>query len=45
MTRRSLILIVVVLAVALGGALAYTAYQQDQNTLDITIGRDGVQVD
>jgi hypothetical protein len=45
MSRQSLILLVVVLAVALGGVLAYQAYERDRNTLDISIGKGGVKVD
>ncbi len=45
MTRQSLIAVIVVLAVAIGGFLAYQAYERDQNTLDISIGQDGVKVD
>ena len=45
MSRQGLILVIVVLAVALGGAFAYQAYQHDQNTLDIDISKDGIKVD
>jgi hypothetical protein len=45
MSRQTLVLIIVVLAVALGGALAYQAYERDQNTLNISVGTDGIKVD
>jgi hypothetical protein len=44
-TRQSLIAVIVVLAVAAGGFLAYQAYERDQNTLDISVGQDGVKID
>jgi hypothetical protein len=45
MTRQSLIFVILVLAVAVGGLLAYQAYERDQNTLDISVGQDGIKVD
>ena len=45
MSRQSLILVIIVLAVALGGIFAYQAYERDQNTLDISVGQDGIKVD
>jgi hypothetical protein len=44
-TRQSLVAVIVVLAVAAGGFLAYQAYERDQNTLDISIGKDDVKID
>ena len=45
MTRQSLIAFIVLLAVAVGGFLAYQAYERDQSTLDISVGTDGVKID
>ena len=45
MTRQSLIAVILLLAVAVGGFLAYQAYERDQNTLDISVGQDGVKID
>lgn len=45
MTRQSLIAVIVLLAVAVGGFVAYQAYERDQNTLDISVGKDGVKID
>lgn len=44
-SRQSLIAFIVLLAVAVGGFLAYQAYERDQNTLDISVGQDGVKID
>jgi hypothetical protein len=38
-----LIAVIVVLAIAVGGFLAYQAYEQ--NTLDTSVGQDGVKID
>lgn len=44
MSRNVLILAVVVLA-CVAGFLAYRAYQEDQNSLQIEVGPQGVKVD
>lgn len=44
MSRSVLVAIIIVLAGA-AALFAYQAYERDQNTLDISIGKDGVKVD
>jgi hypothetical protein len=45
MNRQGLIAIIIVLVAAIGGLVAYQAYERDQNTLDISVGQDGVKID
>ena len=45
MTNRNLIIALIAIILIGGGFFAYQAYQQDQNTVDISVGPDGIKVD
>ena len=45
MTARNIAIVLVAAILVVGGIIAYQAYQRDQNTMDISIGPNGISVD
>lgn len=45
MSTRNLVIVLIVAVLAVGGFVAYQAYERDRNTLDISVGPNGIKVD
>ncbi|HEY8357606.1 MAG TPA: hypothetical protein VIL30_09115 [Ramlibacter sp.] len=45
MTTRNLLIILIAAVLVVGGFVAYQTYQRDQNTLDMSVGPNGISVD
>lgn len=45
MTARNVVIVLIATILVVGGIIAYRAYQRDQNTMDISIGPNGISVD
>ncbi|WP_173087671.1 hypothetical protein [Devosia sp. 1635] len=45
MTTRNLLIALIAAVLIVGGFFAYQAYQRDQNTVDISVGPNGIRVD
>lgn len=43
--KNSVIALLLAILVIGGGLVAYAAYQHDENTLDVSVGKDGIKVD
>jgi uncharacterized protein YxeA len=43
--NRNLLLVVILVLAVVAGFFAYQAYDRDQNTLQIDVGKDGLKID
>lgn len=44
MTNRNLFIALIAVVLIVGGFFVYQAYQHDQNTVDISVGPNGISV-